>query len=477
MEVYTTHPPKRQVRPKPGQVRVFKIWNIFPSPENDKLYKPVDKSDPDFVALVDSVVAIGIKEPLVVTRDGYILSGHRRHAAAKEAGLDNLPCRVENISHCNDPGQFIILLREYNRQRVKSLDEQLREEVVSASPEAAYESLIEHRRRSAEMQVDTFEISGEKVRCEISAAKKEFLAAIKSALSARRDYWPLSDRQIHYALLNDPPLKHASKPDSRYANDAASYKNLTDLLTRARLVGLVPMNAIADETRPTANWNVFGSPQPFLRREIDGMFKGYWRDLMQSQPNHIEIIGEKNTIHSVVKRVAERYCIPYTIGRGYCSLPPRHAIAQRFKKSGKSKLVVLVLSDFDPDGEEIAHSLARSLRDDFGIQSIEPIKVALTAAQVEEFKLVPFMKAKGSEDSTKRNNFVAKYGDDVFELEALSPETLESLLTTAIDSVIDVEKFNAELDAEKADAAFLDTVRQRVHLALNGIVDGGVAHA
>ena len=42
-----------------------------------------------------------------------------------------------------------------------------------------------------------------------------------------RDYWPLSIRQIHYKLLNDPPLKQTPKRSKfdveyyRYANDKA----------------------------------------------------------------------------------------------------------------------------------------------------------------------------------------------------------------------------------------------------------------
>jgi len=35
---------------------------------------------------------------------------------------------------------------------------------------------------------------------------------------------------------------------------------------------------------------------------------------------------------------------------------------------------VLIVSDFDPDGEEIAQSFARSLRDDFSISTIKPVK-------------------------------------------------------------------------------------------------------
>jgi hypothetical protein len=117
---------------------------------------------------------------------------------------------------------------------------------------------------------------------------------------------------------------------------------------------------------------------------------------MQSQPNHVEIVGEKNTIAPIIKPVAARYCIPCTLGRGYCSTPPKHDMAQRYRKSGKGKLLLLILSDFDPDGEEIAHSLARSLRDDFDIPEVEPIKVALTAAHVREFNLPPMLQAKES---------------------------------------------------------------------------------
>src|SRR5262249_55952988 len=152
------------------------------------------------------------------------------------------------------------------------------------------------------------------------------------------------------------------KAGSRYANDLQSYKNLSDLLTRARLAGAVPMNAIDDETRPVVTWNVHRDPGPFVRRKLDGFLKGYYRDLQQSQPNHVEIVGEKNTIDNIVRPVAMEYCVPLTIGRGYSSLPPRDKMAKRFRRSGKEQLILLVLSDFDPEGEDIAHSFARSMR-------------------------------------------------------------------------------------------------------------------
>jgi len=444
-------------------IQIISLDEIRPSPENNTLYRPVDPDDPEIIALTESIEKHGIQEPLVVTRDGWIVSGHRRHAAATLANLAEVPCKVLDFDKEDDHDRFMQLLRECNRQRTKSFDEKLREEVVSADPEEAYVALVSHRMARSEesIGVEGIALRGEKRRSRISAAKRPFLDAVWEVLEERQDFWPLSDRQIHYGLLNNPPLIHASKPNSRYANTKQSYKALTDLLTRARLEELIPMAAIADPTRPVTVWKVDPDPQVFIQRELDHLLKGYWRNLMQSQPNYLEIVGEKNTVESTVRPIAMQYCIPYTIGRGFCSLPPRAAIADRFAKSGKETLVLLILSDFDPDGEEIAHSLARSLRDDFGIYGIEAIKVALTADHVERFNLPPQMQAKAG--STNYRRFTEEHGHDVFELEALPPKTLQELLTEAIESVIDVEAFNHEIDQEKKDAASLDVTRRRIH--------------
>jgi ParB-like chromosome segregation protein Spo0J len=447
------------------------LWNLpteelYPSPENEQLYRPIVASDPEMVALTASVKAEGILEPLVVTQDGYILSGHRRHAAATAAGLPRVPCRVYPMRREEDPDRFVQLLRAFNRQRVKTFDEKMREALVDVQPAAAHKALVKHRKALAEAEcpVETFKVRGEKARYAISKAKEPFLTAVQGIVSSRKRYWPLSDRQIHYQLLNAPPLTHASKPASKYANTPQCYKTLTDLLTRGRLAGRIPMEAIADATRPVNRWKLCQDVQTYLAAEAQAMFGRYARDLLQSQPNHIEIVAEKMTVQRLVERVAEEFCIPVTISRGFCSLAPRHAIAQRFQKSGKARLTLLILSDFDPDGLEIAHSLCRSLRDEFGVSSIDPVQVALTAGQVKRFNLVPVMQAKTS--SANYRKFREEHGNDVFELEALPPETLQAVLREKIRGVIDRKAFQRELEAEKQDAVRLAGARAIVQKAL-----------
>src|SRR5262249_19279138 len=100
-----------------------------------------------------------------------------------------------------------------------------------------------------------------------------------------------------------------------------------------------------------------------------------------------------------------------------------------------------------------------------------PIKVALTAGQVGEMQLPPVMKAKAT--SSRYGKFVERHGDDVYELEAIPPAALQATLREAIDGVLDVGVFNAEVEAEKADAAHLDGLGRRVQAALGGLAAAG----
>jgi hypothetical protein len=112
----------------------------------------------------------------------------------------------------------------------------------------------------------------------------------------------------------------------------------------------------------------FSTCEQFILQETENFLSGYSRNLMQGQPHHVEIMLEKNALRTVIESVAREYCIPVTTGRGFSSLSPRYDLAQRYRKSGKTGLVLLMLTDFDPDGDEIAATFAKSLRDDFDIE-------------------------------------------------------------------------------------------------------------
>lgn len=230
----------------------------------------------------------------------------------------------------------------------------------------------------------------------------------------------------------------------------------------ARHEGWIDYDVIDDPTRPVTVWEVQPNLSGYYAQQLKDLLNGYWRDLMQSQPNHIEIVVEKNTLQGIVAPIASKFCIPLTIGRGQCSTRPLYNIAERYKRGGKEKLIILAASDLDPDGDAIAHSLGQRLRDDFHISNVEVIKCALTMNQVHKLKL-PNKYERAKTGSANYDRYVATYKIDfVWELEALAPKILQKLLTSTVDGVIDRRAFNAEVAQELADAAHNVAVREIV---------------
>lgn len=444
---------------------------LHPSPENDALYRRILPSDAAVVELAESIRTNGVVEALVATADGIIVSGHRRHAAAQVAGVTTVPVRY--LAHRRKDyttDQFVALLREHNRQRVKNLGEAIREAVVDADPDEAYHDLLGRREPVAPDVLTAVNMSGMVKRKRISAAKSAMVAAVLKVLNEHRKYLPLNDRKIHYELAqHHRPLRHTGKPKSHYGADQKSYKDLTDLLTRMRAEAIIPHDAISDETRPETVWTVFSSADAFIRGEVEGFGRGYWRDLMQSQEVHVEIAVEKNTAVKVVNEVAMRYTIPVTSLRGMTSMPTKYRIAERFKATGKSRLVLLLATDFDPTGEAIAENLAKGLRDEFGVDDLAAYKIAVTPDQAIELGTVQSVEGIGLKaGDTKAKRFRQRHGDDVvaYELEALSVADMQRLTAESIDAVLDIELLNAEREAERTDAADIETTRRRMMLAM-----------
>lgn len=460
--------PTDSSRLKKQDISHFSVRDIKVGYENGYIYEPCGIDNQDDQELVDSIDKNGIQEPLILSSDSYLLSGHRRLWAAKRLKMDSVPVRrTTDTYELLAPTERLRLLRRYNRQREKSCSERLREISLDLEPEKTYNRL--QRRRIERLirlshQTDTISLGKKQTRSRITTLK--FLSAAIKIIFENKEYWPLTDRRIHYLLLNDPPPRHDKKPDRLYRNDLASYKALTNLLTRARLTGDIPIRSIDDPTRPISVYSGYDNAQEFFKVELENFLAGYCRNLMQGQCAHIEILLEKAALKRVVERVAIDYCIPVTTTRGYSSLTPRYEISQRFSRSGKKQLVLLILADFDPDGEEIAASLARSMRDDFGVSefSMRAIKVGLTHEDILNNDFPSDLEAKLSSPNYKK--FVDKYGERVVELDAAPVDWIQDKLRTAIETELDMDEFTAQETLERDDSAKLEAQRRLVYKAL-----------
>jgi len=117
-----------------------------------------------------------------------------------------------------------------------------------------------------------------------------------------------------------------------------------------------------------------------------------------------------------------------------------------------------MLTDFDPDGEVIASSFARSLRDDLGLKNIVAVKVALNPEDVIEYNLPSDMDAKPS--SPNYESFVKRHGTKAVELDAIPVQLLQEKLRDAIEKYLDMDEFNAQMQLEKKDALEIAAYRK-----------------
>jgi len=463
-----------------------RVESLKPSPENTEIYRdPFD--DPDIDKLANSIKKNRC-DPLVITSDNFIVSGHRRHVALRLNDQQFVQCHV--LPHPRSywtHDEYVLLLREYNHQRNKTVAEQVREELIDIDPDAAHAALCSQRDLSVfapeHNGVESVHIEGRKVRYRISKDKAEHVRLIKEVVfGSRRPFWPLSVRGVHYPLLNYDFIRgyhcpHRGKPGYgkkrilRYANDQGSYDATSDLITRLRLNGEIPWEAFDDTTRPLKQFRSSGDVRQFVRQQSSRLFAGYRRDLLQSQPNHIEVVCEKNTIYHMVLRVTEKYQIPTSSGRGFNSIDPWHDLAERYEQSGKKRLIVIVLSDYDPEGEMIPIVGGRTLRDDFDVEECTFIKAGVSRDQIELHNLPPMNFAKETSPNfkwfCKRND-----GDrNVYELEALEPEVMLEDLETVIQGVLDEELFNREIETEREESVFLEACQRAAVKAMKGIAD------
>jgi ParB-like nuclease domain len=107
-----------------------RVATLKPSPENERIYRPV-YDDPDINRLMESIRTNGLFVPLIITKDNFVVSGHRRLSALKRLKKVWVPCQVLPVRRDSmTADEFVTLLREHNRQRHKSVAEQVREELI-----------------------------------------------------------------------------------------------------------------------------------------------------------------------------------------------------------------------------------------------------------------------------------------------------------------------------------------------------------
>ena len=88
----------------------------------------------------------------------------------------------------------------------------------------------------------------------------------------------------------------------------------------------------------------------------------------------------------------------------------------------------------------------------FARQNVEVRRIALNMDQVRRYNPPP-NPAKMTD--TRANDYVARFGDESWELDALRPEVIDQLIRDEIGSLIDDEIWNEDIERERENRALL----------------------
>jgi hypothetical protein len=200
----------------------------------------------------------------------------------------------------------------------------------------------------------------------------------------------------------------------------------------------------------------------------------YRRQRLEGQPHHVEVLLEKNTLLPLVQDICENFHVPFTPLRGYGGPSVWREIEMRWRKKLESKpdakCCLIVISDHDPEGLNLADDAIRSLRDNHHVK-VEAIRAAVTSQQVQQFHLSP---NPAKESSARFAEYVKRTGtNETWECESLEPEILRRALHDAILSTLDVNQLESVEKLERDEQAQLERIRDRIRPALTKVLFEG----
>lgn len=252
--------------------------------------------------------------------------------------------------------------------------------------------------------------------------------------------WVLTVRQLYYQCVARGYIE----------NSMRSYKNLSSLINDGRMAGLLDWDVIEDRTRKITKKSNWGSPADI----VDAAASSFHRDMWKDQDCRVIVIVEKEALVGVMERAAEEYDLHLFAARGYPSVTVLRemALGVMYRSyQADQRVLILHFGDHDPSGLDMTRDLRERLevfnqgRCDWSLK-----RMALNYDQVEEYNPPPNPAKVGD---SRFEKYEEEFGTSSWELDALEPEVLLSLVKGAVDAVVDQDKWDAlvqKIDDEKA---------------------------
>jgi hypothetical protein len=273
-----------------------------------------------------------------------------------------------------------------------------------------------------------------------------------------------------------------TKPDGfAYTNTQDDYEWLSIAVTQARWQGVIPFEALGDNRAdPPTIYRKGELPKfrtishgPIGLDTLHNMLPTAIGSIPGKQRYLLAIFGEKSSLGSELRPVADQYGADLYLATGELSVTQAYLMARDAAQDGR-ELVLFTVADFDPSGHQMTVSIARKLRAlkdlKFPMFKYRVVPVALTLAQCNAYDLPSEPLKKGE---PRKDKWLAAMGREQTEVDAMLgrlPGTLANIVSEAIAPYYDVDIMRAARAAEtkwlaEAQAAIDTVVTDQIKMA------------
>ena len=266
----------------------------------------------------------------------------------------------------------------------------------------------------------------------LSEASRSIIAAANVFIEAyQKQGYDLTLRQLYYRFVASDAFPDSwTDATTGSKNSERSYKRLGEVISDGRMAGLVDWEALVDRTRSCEKLSHWDRPADIMQSAAHS----YRLDSRSTQHDYVEVWVEKDALAGVVERVASQLDVPWQSCRGYCSMSAmwRSSIRLRQQEHAKRRTRVIYLGDHDPSGLDMSRDIQDRLNTFGSLCSVE--RVALSMAQIRALRPPP---SPAKITDSRAAEYIKRFGTDSWELDALPPEAVASVIQTAVDKHTD----------------------------------------
>lgn len=243
-------------------------------------------------------------------------------------------------------------------------------------------------------------------------------------------------------------------------NTFQSYKRLGEIINAARLAGELDWDVIGDSIRNLDAPPSWDDGEDMMNSAAHWMQKDPW----EPTDTRIEVWAEKDAITNFVHPVCRRWRVPFFACRGFTSQSEMHVGGKRignYLAEGR-KVLILHIGDHDPSGIDMSRDNEARLRmfaEADWSDLFEFRRIALNMDQIERYNPPPNPTKTTDSRARGENGYIARYGYESWELDALSPTALDEIISSHIEPEVDQVVWDEVIREEETEREKLLYVR------------------